>query len=57
VIPDEAVEAAAKAIQVEWGITPWGELSYQAEKALAEDPRKAMRFLAQAVIEALEEAK
>jgi hypothetical protein len=50
-ISEQAVEAAAKAIQVEWGITPWGELSYQAERALAINAKDAIVTLAREVLE------
>jgi len=51
-IPEAAVEAAARAAQVEWGVNPWGELSYQAERALAEDAKDALVTLARYVLEA-----
>ncbi|MFB8368556.1 hypothetical protein ACFC25_04240 [Pseudarthrobacter sp. NPDC055928] len=51
-ITDQAIEAAAKAIQEEWGITPFGELSYQAERALREDAKAAILLLAKCALEA-----
>ena len=52
-IPEAAVEAAAKAIQEEWGITPFGDLSYQAERALSQDAKAAILTLATCVLEAV----
>lgn len=47
----EQIETVAKAIANEWGIDAWGKLSYQAERALDEDPRNAVRYLAIAVLD------
>lgn len=51
-ITDEMKLAVAHALQNEWGIDPWGRLSYQAELALKTDAKKAIMFLAEAAIDA-----
>lgn len=51
-ITDEMKLAVAQALQNEWGIDPWGRLSWQAEKALKEDSKKALMFLAEAAVDA-----
>lgn len=49
----ENIDLVAKAINDEWEITPWGDLGGAAERALWEDPREALRFLAIGVLDAL----
>jgi len=51
-ITEELKLAVAQALQNEWGIDPWGRLSYQAELALKTDAKKALMFLAEAALDA-----